>query len=92
MRAHHIIACFYPAAPVAAFAAVAFAPVTDQAYLAVPLAMPCTVRAHHIQVPPPRLHGDSVKRMKVLRTGAMDDAGRVVDDGALSLISASALL
>lgn len=74
MCADHIVTGFNPAAPIAAFANMAFGPVADQINLPVPLAMPFAVRTDHIKIAHARQNGNAIQGMRVLRAGTGDDA------------------
>ncbi len=71
---HQIVPGLDPSARIAAFAKVALGAMAGEINLAVPLAMPRTIRAKRIQIAAPGLHRDAIKGMGVIRAGAQDDA------------------
>ena len=74
IRWHQIIARLNPAAPIALGATHANRALAHQINLAVPLAIARTDRAKHIKIASARNGRDAVKRMGIVRAGAVGDA------------------
>jgi hypothetical protein len=74
MRANQILPRLNPAAPIALVADMAFAALAHQIDLDVPLTVPGTKRAAHIQIACPGLERDTVQGMSLIRPGAGNNA------------------
>ena len=74
MRWHKIIPSLNPPPPITFGAAQANGALAHQINLAIPLAMARTNRAKHIKIADARQNRDAMKRMRIVRPGAMDEA------------------